>query len=322
MTVTSPADVNLAPEQYPDLNRVFYEADPAEYLTRRVRSLLISIADAPALRVALAEGVSYRSIKLVGDPDEPFDEEAAEAYGSTESTNLLHHPAECLLRLYFAHASMSPCPWLELARLRVPLHFKERVEKLRGSLGEQDTIDSLLTVFAGSTDPEKVGWKFTPEEWDRKTRGLVRLISHVCDCLLGDAGLYTATKHGLAAVAGENGLYMSSTEGGTGISQTGPGIVFLDQTPPGGPDQRRWTYNLRFVRTEANLALIEVIIHYVRSLWTVARYRYIGSTEVKVLHMEPHIINEFINLGRTGSMGFEGMSFTLAYYADTDPPAP
>jgi hypothetical protein len=38
--------------------------------------------------------------------------------------------------------------------------------------------------------------------------------------------------------------------------------------------------------------------------------------------MEPRIINELINLGRTGSMGFEGMSFTLAYYTDTDSPAP
>jgi hypothetical protein len=44
------------------------------------------------------------------------------------------------------------------------------VEKLRGSLGEQETIDSLLTMLAGGTDPEKVGWKFTPEEWDRKAR--------------------------------------------------------------------------------------------------------------------------------------------------------
>jgi hypothetical protein len=68
--------------------------------------------------------------------------------------------------------------------------------------------------------------------------------------------------------------------------------------------------------------LIEVIIRYVQSIWTVARYRCIGSTEIDVLHMEPNIINEFINLGRTGSMGFEGMSFTLAYFADTYPHAP
>jgi hypothetical protein len=91
-------------------------------------------------------------------------------------------------------------------------------------------------MLAGGTDPEKVGWKFTPEEWDRKARGLIRLISHVCDCLRGDAGLYNAMKHGRPTIAtseeGRHRRIAHATAGGdvrwtSGIMITTPCIVKL-----------------------------------------------------------------------------------------------
>ncbi|MDQ3580012.1 MAG: hypothetical protein M3443_20925, partial [Actinomycetota bacterium] len=97
--------------------------------------LIISVADAPAVRAALVDGAKYGSVELRATADHEYDEEAAGVYAAIESTNLLHHAAECLLRLYLAHAGMPPCPWLEVARLRSPSEFKEAVEKLRGSLG-------------------------------------------------------------------------------------------------------------------------------------------------------------------------------------------
>jgi hypothetical protein len=52
---------NFAPAQFRDLNREFYLADPTDYLKRRVRALIISVADVPALDGALREGITYRS---------------------------------------------------------------------------------------------------------------------------------------------------------------------------------------------------------------------------------------------------------------------
>lgn len=181
------ADHNLAPEQFPDLNREFYRADPTDYIQRRVRALVVSVADSPAIDKALRQGVSYGTIAVHREQDHEADKKATEAYLSMETTNLLHHAAESLLRLYFAHADHPPCPWLEISRRGMPGEFKARVDQLRGALQHQETIDSLRTIFIGHTTPDALGWTFSPEEWQRKTNGLLMLIEHLCTTVLNDA---------------------------------------------------------------------------------------------------------------------------------------
>lgn len=317
---TAAADHNLAHEQFPDLNHEFYRADPTDYIQRRVRALVISVADSPALADALVLGVRYRTIQVRREPDEESDKDAAEAYASLESTNLLHHAAECMLRLYLAHADIPPCPWLEVSRLRTPREFKERVEQLRDTLQEPETVDTLRTIFFGNPSPEPLGWSFTPEEWQRKTDGLVMLVEYLCTTVLGDAALYNATKHGLAVVGGNSGLKVSATGEELTISTEGPGLTYLDITPASAPGGRRWTKNLTFVRTEANLGLIEVIAFYIRSLWGIARVRYLGATEElpQIMQIEPDLLRKIIETGLEGPFGFAGMAQTLAYYVEEE----
>jgi hypothetical protein len=139
------ADRDLAPGQFPDLNREFYAAEPGDYFRCRLRSLLLAVADSPALDEVLKQGITYGKIGLHRKADAEPASTTVESYGSMESVNLLHHVGECMLRLYLAHADRQPCPWLELSRLRAPQEFKKRVERLRLNLSEQATIDSLAT---------------------------------------------------------------------------------------------------------------------------------------------------------------------------------
>ena len=114
----TPADRTLAREQFPDLNREFYTAEPGDYFRCRLRSLLITISNSPAINEALKQGITYGKIGLRLRPNAEPDDKAVELYGSMESVNLLHHVGECMLRLYLAHVEQQPCPWLELSRLR------------------------------------------------------------------------------------------------------------------------------------------------------------------------------------------------------------
>lgn len=314
------ADHNLAPEQFPDLNREFYRADPTDYIQRRVRALVVSVADSSAIDEALRQGVSYGNIEVRREQDHEADKEAAEAYLSMESTNLLHHAAESLLRLYFAHADHPPCPWLEISRHDKPGEFKERVAELRGALEQQETGDSLRTIFFGDVAPEALGWSFTAEEWQRKTDGLVMLIEYLCTTVLNDAPMYNATKHGLAVVGGNSGLKLSAPGDELTVSTDGPGLTYLDVTTQSAPGGRRWTKTLTFVRSEANLGLIEVVALYIRSLWTIARYRYLRTEDesLMIMQIEPDQLRKIIETGLEGPFGFAGMTQTLAYYAEDE----
>jgi len=316
------ADHNLASEQFPELNREFYDANPADYVHRRLRGLIISISDSPAIHDALVQGVSYGTTEIRRGTEHEDDQAATEAYASLESTNLLHLAGECMLRLYLAHADHQACPWLEIARLRSPQAFKSRVSKLRESLGEQETIDDLVRIFLGNTQPEPLGLRVTTEEWQRQIDGLVMLVAHVCNTLLGDATLYNATKHGLAVVGGNSGLSLSAPSGDLTIATDGPGLTYLDLTAPDAPDGRRWTKTLTFVQIESNLGLVEIIGLYIRSLWMIAKYRYTGAAdEMPILPgIEPQFLRQIIEYGRgEGPFGFAGMAQTLLYYVDDEP---
>lgn len=312
------ADHNLATDQFPGLNREFYRADPTDYIQRRLRALVISVAESPAIDGALKQGVHYRSITVRREGGHEEDREAAEAYLSMESTNLLHHGAESMLRLYFAHADHPPCPWLEISRRDKPGEFKDRVDQLRGALQQQETIDSLRTIFFGNTTPDALGWSFTADEWQRKTDGLLMLVDYLCTTVLNEAPMYNATKHGLAVVGGNSGLKISAPDDELTISTDGPGLTYLGTTPASATDRRRWTKTLTFVRSEANLGMIEIVALYIRSMWTIARFRYLHTQDEPpmIMMIEPDKLREIIETGLEGPFGFAGMTQTLGYYAD------
>lgn len=325
--MTSAADRNLAPEQFPELNKEFYSADPEDYLDRRGIALMMAISNSPAIRDAAAEGLSYGTLAVNGSPGEAEgDDNAIDRYASLESTNLLHHAGECMLRLYFAHSGLPPCPWLEVARLRSPRAFKERTEALLQSLDEQATIDDLVITFLGNTDPKRLGLTATPEEWQGLIDGLVMLVGHIGSVLLDQASLYNATKHGLAVVGGHHGLSLgpamedahAAEEAEPVISASGPALAYLDLTDPDPTTPRQWTKKLTFVPIESNIALTKIISKYVGSLWKIAKYRYTGTstTPFSLPGFDRAALYRVISTGRDEPIVITTMTVQLLYYAD------
>jgi hypothetical protein len=224
-----------------------------------------------------------------------------------------------MMRLYFAHAGRPPCPWLEVARLRIPREFKASLETLNSTLHEQEVIDSLLTIFRGNPQPEPLGWDIPPEDWQRKTQGLVALVKLLCLRLLDESGLYNAAKHGLAVIAGRSGLRISSPDvPDVAILASGPELTYLDMTDPADPKDRKWTRTLTFVQIESNLALINLVTSQIEALWKIARARYTGETDIAVVMFGPELVQEYLGYGMNGPIHLGGMSATLAYYADDE----
>jgi hypothetical protein len=119
-----PAPV-LAHEQYETLNESFYRAEPHEYFGTRVELLILAAAKPDVIFSAYQGGLVYGGLHVGGpgtkrNPDAAARERQQTAFVIAESSNLLHHVSETLLRFYLAHApdaegNLSPCPSLEIA---------------------------------------------------------------------------------------------------------------------------------------------------------------------------------------------------------------
>jgi hypothetical protein len=312
-------DENLDPDQWADLNAEFYRAEPEAYFIRRLRYLVLAIADAPAVRAAQCEGVEYGEIAVPPEADE-YDSEGAVAYGAMETTNLLHHLAETIMRLYLAHEGRPDCPWLEVARLRAPSEFKARLETLRGSLHERETVKRLLTVFRAATTAAEMDptGSLSDEQWEEYADGLVKMVDSLCSLLLGEASLYNATKHGLAVVPSKGGFSLTSVTGPEFVAASqGPTVVHLDRGEPAEQGVRKWRRVYAPVPIESNIAMSQFLITQLRSLWMVARARYDHTPAGPVpyvTHFPASWIDHLQQLGNEGQgVIISQVTRTLAY---------
>ncbi|WP_326959280.1 hypothetical protein [Amycolatopsis sp. NBC_01286] len=108
----SSPDENLAVEQFPQLNREFYSAEPCRYFTYRLNLLMLAAGKPEALDQLMANGVTYGDLIAEVELSEPKDEDQRhhQEFLTAEAEVLLHHASEAPLRLYFAHAETPPCP--------------------------------------------------------------------------------------------------------------------------------------------------------------------------------------------------------------------
>ncbi|WP_042401989.1 hypothetical protein [Streptacidiphilus carbonis] len=262
------AEENLAVEQYPRLNERFYASDPPGYFQERLNLLMLSAGKKADLDALLVDGVHFGSLRAHIDVSAAteFDEQAHQAFVSAEAEVLLHHASEALLRLYFAHADNAPCPWLECAKLTSFAQFKEQVVQLRDSRTSQEQV---ARVFLGGTPA------VPDEQWTRSAATVGRFLRVVAGRVLGDAHLYNAAKHGFAVLARPVGLSVTNDVTGSTISGSGQGVSFLEkQGGDGGP---MWHTTTRWLSAEQTLLLVSLVIAQMRSLWDVARHRYLGA---------------------------------------------
>jgi hypothetical protein len=117
-----PKGRRLDPGQYPELNAMFYNADPAGFIKMRIESLSLMACSDEQLAPAFGADRSI-STSRTSDPDlpgvaagfgpmDPPDIAVRKRYIRMESVMIAHHASEALLRLFFAHVEHAECPWL------------------------------------------------------------------------------------------------------------------------------------------------------------------------------------------------------------------
>jgi hypothetical protein len=186
------------------------------------------------LGLLLARGISDKDLKATGQPS---GRAALDSYAAVESTVLLHHASEALLRLYLAHAHRKRCPWLALSSILGPAEFKRSVRELRDELNIPERVDDLLEAFSFTSDRSSIEG-VSEEVWLSDRAGLVRLVRHLIDEVLEGAHAYNAAKHGLALGAGDLGLQLVPGGEEPLFDHKGPALNFLELGRPS--DDRHW----------------------------------------------------------------------------------
>jgi len=281
-----PEDRDLSAENFDRLNRDFFEAAPHEYFQNRLNHLMLFAGRRGDIREMLRSGVGYRGVRVTFRAPADDDEHDM-SFIALESEVLLHHAAETLLRLYLAHEGRPECPWLEMARVRQPSTFKERLTaRFVEGPSVEDAVSLSAPVLLGS---------------DGRADGMGEIALNMEDALRRFAGhflrfphLYNAAKHGFAVHAAETGSRLSLPEESElpPIETRGPAIQYLS----GKRDEDRalWYEAMTFVELVRAMALTGVASLLIQNLWTLARQHYLGGAGDQPLFVLDRPLSEYV----------------------------
>lgn len=251
----------ISATEWDSLNGRFYRMAPHTYLEHRLRSLVLSVSDDTDTAPLWGGGVGYRAIKI--SAPEPVQRKDLDRYAALESTVLLHHASESLLRLYLAHEYRTMCPWEALSAMTSFRDVKIRLAALQRELDDDRRLDDFMEVFVYTADSSKFPG-VSDERW-ADHRGALRLIvGAALEEVLEHAHIYNAAKHGLAILADEVGMSIGEVDGDPVIRQHGPALTYLERAPD-------WQITTSWVQPERNIALTVLVMDQIRNLWNVAR---------------------------------------------------
>jgi hypothetical protein len=304
-------DPEIHPSEYRKLADYFYRANPADYLQARVLGAVVVAGVNDEGGPGHYASLSLGELKFTQGPEDVLTPEERDRIAALESTVVLHHTCESLLRLYFAHSNGERCPWQAVAGMRDFREFKRRVSELRSRLDEEATVTDLLRVFAFATAREQTNM---PEEaWEKHRTALVGLVRIAAGTILDDANLYNAAKHGLAIIAGPVGMSLGPVDAPPVIDQHGPALVTLELS--GKPS--RWGMTTRWVRPERALAVSFMVCAMIRSLWEVGRRDHAQEADLKkVRFLDGLDLDELQKVGTKGDFHLLSMTESLFHVDD------
>lgn len=252
------------------LNTEYYSANPHMYFHQRLMHLIVVAAAPEKLVDLVGDGITLGDVTLGLNPgDAPVmsplaDEETREKYLATESTVLLHHIAEVLLRLELAHERQPLCPWIEMVNLR--WDFKDKLRERFPEEGSHPDDTQLLfpVYFVG---PSREETRFGDDSVEPDLDNISAFLHHFADMHLQEAAVYNSAKHGLGVVAGETRLSLEGCFDWTsmsvaGLDRTGSAISHL---------------LVRSANVERDIQFAVMATNLMRQLWDVAKARYVGA---------------------------------------------
>lgn len=316
------ADDNLAEDNFPEINRAYYAAEPADYFEQRLNNLLVAAGNPDGRAELIRKGGEFGELKFgeasggKPDPADTPSSKAVEHFVLAETEVLAHHVGETLLRLYFAHEKLPPCPALELARVRSPAKFKQMVRTrfLDSAYDDRGYRATISKVFHLVADPSHVRPDPGVDKWWDSVDNIELFLRHFASDFV-EAGLYNSAKHGMALTPTEFGFKFGDSE----LTQRhGPAIYHLEQRTDRKSGKARWFSTYHWVSTDRQAAMTFMGIKMIRVLWRNARLRY---TEQNVTGAEFHFFDEprFDQvMSATNKRGVEWttMSIGLLYWKD------
>jgi hypothetical protein len=254
------------------LNAQFYAANPPAYFRSRLHLLALAAGRPSELVTLLEAGVEYEGLRFTreGSLATEGNPNLDAAFLVTESQVLLHHASEALIRLFFGHADLPPCPWLECADFRGAAAFRKEVDRLASSLWPAQLKEAVADVFLGGT-PDEV-----PAAWSETAESAERLLRVLAKRLNEDAHMYNSTKHGMAVLSGDSSVAVLSEEGQHVAGGSGPSVSFLESIKRPGGDEV-WSLTTNWFSIQQAMFLTSLAITQMEALWQVARVRYVDA---------------------------------------------
>lgn len=315
----------LAWEQFEELNRKFYTAksQPHDYVEARLRALLLATSGSNLIAQAAAGGFQIGDLKVAfgDDSEDPKEvERERREFLVSESSVLLHHAGETLMRLFLAHVGLPKCPRLEAARLRQFWRFKKRLEEFARSLQDGETQASVMEVFTGAARRDQLGGAIPADKWTEHRDGLVALLGTVTGILLSDGALYNAAKHGLAIMPTEAGVRFDFGAGAPDIDLSADGSALTYLQAVDTPNGKRWQETINWVSPESNLSLTFLVSQQMKTLLRVARARYVRPGDgYQVLPITTEMVQTVMDAGWPKKPYLiKSMGEPLMYYAESD----
>jgi len=326
-------DRHIDPKLFPELNHSFYtsHSGPHDYINGRLRALFLAVSPSEHVAQAEASGLQIGEVGTLPKEATRIDDggesrlRARQDYLLVESTVLLHHAAEALVRLFLAHRGEPPCPRLEAARLYRPAAFYKEADRFRDALPSNEARADLLSVFTGqgANMPEgSKGW--SEDVQTSQIDGLTSLMGTAIDVLDRDGNLYNAAKHGITVAPSELLLALvdepgSDTVGGLDISAEGPILTFLEVDR----EKRRWAETSTWIFPEANIHLTYLIARQIRALMHVGRVRYVEGGPLAMIPISKEDVEEAARRGKPDKLiQIPSVSQGLLYLPEADQKAP
>jgi hypothetical protein len=169
-----PKGRRLDPGQYPEMNAVFYTADPAEFIKMRIESL------SPLAGSDEQLGLLFTVDRMIGAAQfgsmPPPTPDARERYIRMEAVMIANHASEALLRLFFAHVEHPECPWLGMS---ASTDFGEYKAKVAAALKSGFDREQIAKVFLGGVSRVDACIQLSDAEFEDAIDGLEMLLA---DC--------------------------------------------------------------------------------------------------------------------------------------------
>lgn len=264
--------------QYPELNAIFYTADPSYFIKMRVESLSLMACSDDQLAPLYATDRTIGSAFLGAMP--PPTPDARQRYVRMEAVMIAHHASEALLRLFFAHVEHSECPWLGMSASTDFVEFKAKVA---AALDNGFDREQIAAVFLGGVSRVESCIQLSDTEFEDAIDGLEMLLADCANRVLGDAFVYNAVKHGVSAVAIDDDqaqVAWRSHDGERITLHKGPVHVYLHKkaSPDAARDEAHWWLTMDDSNPGRELSVSVLITKALDSLWDVARRRYLGES--------------------------------------------